>query len=758
MSTPLHGRPKYRPDDAYFNTLGNIHVQRNVYDIASTAFKHFNQLATILNSRRGCIFESAYDYPGRYSRWTIGFFNPPIALESWGLRFTLSALNSRGEVLLKAFEKSFRSCDSIDQNSIKIDKCAISASVLPQPADVRFPEEQRSKQNSVFSVIRNIMSLWSTKEDPQLGLYGSFGYDLTLQFESVRLKHVRDPNQRDLLLYLPDSILVLDGMLNQAWKLEYDFEVVVEEEKGSTISTIGLPRDGAEVPFVGETIPHRRRDHEPGEFAASVETAREEFKVGNLFEAVLSQTFYEPCISTPSELFRILRLRNPSPYMFLMNLGRQEWLVGASPEMFVRVENTDSGMRVESCPISGTIKRGSDALEDATRIREILVNSKEESELTMCTDVDRNDKSRICVEGSVKVLGRRQIEKYSALIHTVDHVEGYLREGFDALDAFLTHTWAVTVTGAPKLWAIQFVESTEKSPRCWYAGAVGMICFDGSLNTGMTLRTIRLKDGVAEIRAGATLLFDSVPDKEEKETELKAFAFRDAVLSANGPSDLEMNTSLQLPPKNMDIVRNCQKRVVIIDHQDSFVHTLANYVRQVGVEVITVRYGVTKEYLTELNPSWVFLSPGPGNPSTFNCSGTLSMLCSMRIPVFGVCLGLQSIAEHFGAKLGVLGYPMHGKPSNVKLTRSESKWRMFEGLPSEFCVARYHSLYAARSSVDAAEDLLVTAELADGMVMGLEHAKLPLAAVQFHPESILTKSANGIQIISNVLKYLHYET
>ena len=133
----------------------------------------------------------------------------------------------------------------------------------------------------------------------------------------------------------------------------------------------------------------------------------------------------------------------------------------------------------------------------------------------MCTDVDRNDKSRICVPGSVRVIGRRQIEMYSRLIHTVDHVEGRLRPEFDALDAFLAHAWAVTVTGAPKAWAMQFIEDHERSARAWYGGAVGMLGFDGNLNTGLTLRTIRIKDGVAQVRAGATLLYDSDPDAEE---------------------------------------------------------------------------------------------------------------------------------------------------------------------------------------------------------------------------------------------------
>src|SRR5207302_7091668 len=185
--------------------------------------------------------------------------------------------------------------------------------------------------------------------------------------------------------------------------------------------------------------------------------------------------------------------------------------------------------RVETCPISGTIARGHDPISDAAQILELLNSGKDEAELTMCTDVDRNDKSRICVPGSVRVIGRRQIEMYSRVIHTVDHVEGRLRPEFDALDAFLAHTWAVTVTGAPKTWAMRFLEEHERSARAWYGGAIGLVGFDGNMNTGLTLRTIRVKDGVAEVRAGATLLYDSEPDAEEEETELKASALLDAV-------------------------------------------------------------------------------------------------------------------------------------------------------------------------------------------------------------------------------------
>src|SRR5207244_13541612 len=210
----------------------------------------------------------------------------------------------------------------------------------------------------------------------------------------------------------------------------------------------------------------KESDHGPGEYAALVERARAAFMRGDLFEVVPGQLFADACADPPSVVSHRLRQANPAPYGALINLGEGEFLVSASPEMFVRVE----GRRRETCPISGTIARGRDAVEDAERIRELLNSTKDESELTMCTDVDRNDKSRIAIPGSVRVIGRRQIEMYSRLIHTVDHVEGRLRPGFDGLDAFLAHTWAVTVTGAPKAWAMQFIEAHERSPRAWYGG------------------------------------------------------------------------------------------------------------------------------------------------------------------------------------------------------------------------------------------------------------------------------------------------
>lgn len=707
-----------------YTTLGGIAVTRSAEEIDRHAV--VEELIDALDSRRGVLLSSNYDYPGRYTRWDLGFSNPPIEFVGRKREFSVRALNDRGRVLIGAIRDAVRASPVVEA----FEEGDGGFRAMLRTAAERVPEEQRSKQPSTFSLLRAVIDVFRSPDDIHLGLYGAFGYDLAFQFEPLALKLPRPADQRDLVLYLPDDLVVVDHRKERAVRYRYDFDVGRQ-------STRSLPRSGSEARYVPASGVTAGSDHSPGEYAAAVEKARAAFKRGDLFEVVLSQTFREPCPSPPSAVFRTLRERNPAPYALFLNLGHSEYLVGASPEMYVRVERD----RVETCPISGTIARGRDAVEDAERIRELLSSEKEESELTMCTDVDRNDKSRICRPGSVRVIGRRQIELYSRLIHTVDHVEGYLRPEFDALDAFLTHTWAVTVTGAPKAWAMQFVEQSEKSPRAWYGGAIGVIGFDGSLNTGLTLRTARIKDGVAEVRAGATLLYDSSPEAEERETRVKASAFLDAL---RGGRDRSAGAAAAATDAS-----GAGKRILLVDHQDSFVHTLANYLRQTGAEVVTQRAGFPERVMDDVSPDLVVLSPGPGAPKDFDVSGTLGRAIERNLPVFGVCLGLQGMVEHFGGELGVLDYPVHGKRSQIRVLGGS----LFEGLPATFRAGRYHSLYAVRKSLPA--ELRVTAETEDGVVMAIEHASRPLAAVQFHPESILTLDGNvGLELLRNVMRKL----
>jgi len=674
-----------------------------------------------LDRHRGIYLSSGYEYPGRYSRWDIASTCPPLEIISYDRRMEFRPLNQRGRAIAELFQPILAAHPHWEEFGFEGGLLAGRLKPLPE----LFPEEERSKQPSAFSILRLLVEEFRGEEGSRLGLVGAFGYDLLFQFEPIEKKLPRS-GHKDLHLFLCDDIWFMDRKKEQVERYRYDF-------KRDAVSTAGLPRDAAEVP-----PPPRREsgpivcDHTAQEYMANVEKVREGMRRGDYYEVVLRQTFSTPFSGKASELFGRVQRASPSPYEFLLQLG-EEQLVGASPEMFVRVE----GHRVETCPISGTAQRTGDPLRDADNIRELLVSTKEESELTMCTDVDRNDKSRVCDPGSVKVIGRRLIESYAGVFHTVDHVEGFLQEGFDALDAFLSHMWAVTVIGAPKKAAARTVEALEKNARGWYGGAVGMISLNGDINTGILIRTTYLRDGIASYPVGATLLYDSVPAMEERETRLKATGF--------------FRTLGAVPPKaTASVTREpvgAGARLLLVDNDDCFIHTLANYARQTGAEVVTYRAGFPPELIAQVAPNLILISPGPGRPQDFGVPDVVKTAVRLGVPVFGVCLGLQGIVEAFGGELGVLDYPMHGKPSTVRHRGTG----VFEGLPTEFQVGRYHSLFALRSAFPAC--LEVTAESTDGIIMGVRHRDLPIEAVQFHPESILTaEDDHGLRLMENAMR------
>jgi anthranilate synthase len=731
-------------------TCGGVRVYRTA-DAFDPAL--LDEMTRHVQDRPGGVLSSGMEYPGRYSRWHMAYVEPPVQVVARGRRISATALNQRGLVLLPVIGAALLRAGTPQPSA---DAARHVEVIIGEEGGV-FAEEDRSRRPTVFSAIREIMGAFKVEPggtsaegpDQHLGLYGAFGYDLAFQFEPVRLRQRRDSSSRDLVLHLPDQIYVLDRKRETATRFSYEFETPAGSTRDIARDQVGRADRGGREQHV--PVPETPAGPRPGSYARVVEQAREKFARGDLFEVVPSHTFFAPC-AAPAAFYDRLRERNPAPYEFFLNLGEDEYLVGASPEMYVRV----TGDRVETCPIAGTIARGEDPLADAEAIRTLLASPKEESELTMCTDVDRNDKSRICVPGSIKVIGRRQIELYSRLIHTVDHIEGRLRPGFDALDAFLTHMWAVTVTGAPKNWAMQFIEDHEEAPRRWYGGAVGMIGFDGNMNTGLTLRTAHITGGIAAVRTGATLLFDSDPQEEERETILKASALlatlAEAAASDRPASGQQRGHPAQpagtgRPAGRQEALPGDGLRVLLVDHQDSFVHTLAGYFREQGASVTTLRAGFDGALLDDYAPDLVVLSPGPGRPADFGCDKLLGALDERGLPAFGVCLGLQAMVEHGGGELGLLATPVHGKPGQVRVLGGS----LLAGLPAEFTAARYHSLHARPEHVCGGFE--VTAVTADGVVMAIEDTTRGRWGVQFHPESILTTAGgSGHQIIANVLK------
>jgi len=709
------------PEQDVFRTAGGLEVSRGVAHFTGGAA--LDDLIDLLDRRRGVMLSSGTTVPGRYESFDLGFADPPLVLETAGTQFEIRALNPRGEVLVAFLAETLHDpAFEITETSA----ARLAGRILRGEAPV--DEDQRTRRASAMSLVRAVVATFASSVDPLLGLYGAFAYDLVFQMEDLEMKRPRASDQRDIVLYVPDRLLAYDRATGQGVTLAYEFAFGGK-------STSGLPNATPESTYT-QTGKPGFADHAPGEYQATVETARAAFARGDLFEAVPGQLFAEPCERSPAEVFQRLCRINPSPYGGLVNLGDGEFLVSASPEMFVRSD----GRRIETCPISGTIARGADAIGDAEQIRELLNSQKDEFELNMCTDVDRNDKARICVPGTIKVLARRQIETYSKLFHTVDHVEGMLRPGFDALDAFLTHAWAVTVTGAPKKWAMQFVEDHERSPRRWYAGAFGLVGFDGSINTGLTIRTIRMKDGLAEVRVGATCLFDSDAAAEDRECQTKAAALFQALRGD--------------PPKPLSAVApdatGSGKRVLLIDHDDSFVHMLADYFRQVGASVSVTRHQHAQAMLNADGYDLLVLSPGPGRPEDFGISRTIDTALKKKLPIFGVCLGVQAIGEYFGGRLGQLTQPAHGRPSRVQVRGGT----LMQNLPNEITIGRYHSLYVEQGSMPS--ELLVTAATEDGVPMAIEHKTLPVGGVQFHPESLMSLGDDvGLRIVENAFRLGH---
>ena len=262
-------------------------------------------------------------------------------------------------------------------------------------------------------------------------------------------------------------------------------------------------------------------------FERAVERCKQYIAAGDVFQVVLSQRFSVEVQANPFDLYRILRTVNPSPYMFYLACGTAS-VIGASPEMLARVE----GRRLEVRPIAGTRRRGATEREDEELERELLSDPKERAEHIMLVDLGRNDIGRVCAYGSVKVEEMMHIERYSHVMHIVSNISGDLRDGFDAFDALYSCFPAGTLSGAPKIRAMEIIDELEPVRRGIYGGALGYIDFSGNLDSCIVIRTIVYKDGTATIQAGAGIVADSVPSAEYDETVNKAKALLTAIQEA----------------------------------------------------------------------------------------------------------------------------------------------------------------------------------------------------------------------------------
>ncbi|MCC6210994.1 MAG: chorismate-binding protein [Burkholderiales bacterium] len=351
--------------------------------------------------------------------------------------------------------------------------------------------------SEVVAVLRRFLGMFQPQA-AELGLFCAFSFDYYRFAETAPLPA---DGRRRLVAYFPERVLAV-GPAESRW-IEFAFSSGVAD---------GIGRVAA------AKVDEARDELAPGAHAARVARGVEMLRRAELQSLVLSQAFRRRATVSPARAFLSLREQNPYPAMFFCNLGGGEFLFGASPDLQVRADAT----HVESAPVCGTLRRGSDPVEDMDQALALLASDKEAAAIALCADAAANEHAAVCEPGSVHVLSHRRPYFFSTIIHAVDHLRGTRRAGLDVFDLLLAHATPATVTGLPKKSAVRAIGELEADWRGWYAGAVARLATDGSMEAYTVLRAARVAGGVAEIRTGGNILVDSDPAKEEEESQLKA--------------------------------------------------------------------------------------------------------------------------------------------------------------------------------------------------------------------------------------------
>jgi anthranilate synthase component 1 len=375
------------------------------------------------------------------------------------------------------------------------------------------------------------------------GAVGYFGYDLVRTIEPLG-----EPNPDPL--GIPDMALMLTDVIVAFDHLKHTITVIAngeladgegeEQARSAARERIAAVREAlaGALPQVGRgravAPPHFASNLEPERFEAIVARIIEYIRAGDAFQVVPSQRFSAPLPVGPFSVYRGLRAVNPSPYMYFLDFGDFQ-LAGASPEPLLRI----SGRSAETRPVAGTRPRGSTTPADEQIAAELLADEKERAEHVMLVDLARNDLGRVSRAGSVRVESFMQIERYSHVMHIVSSVRGQLREGLDAMEALRATLPVGTLSGAPKVRAMQIIDELEPVKRCSYGGAIGYLSYNGDLDTCIHIRTVLIKEGIAHIQSGGGTVADALPDRERAESEAKARAMIQAIELACAQEDWE---------------------------------------------------------------------------------------------------------------------------------------------------------------------------------------------------------------------------
>lgn len=386
---------------------------------------------------------------------------------------------------------------------------------------------------SPLVILKNLMDKYKGPEIDDLprfygGAVGYFGYDIVRYFENLPETAKDDLDVPDCYFVFPKIILAFDHVKHQ---LKVIANIPIDDEDAKVVYQYGIELIQRVVKTIQDTITNGQRkievNKEPKvtsnmtkeEFMGIVEKAKEYIKAGDIFQVVLSQRFKVPLTTHPFDVYRSLRIINPAPYLFYLQFG-ENIIIGSSPEMLVRVEDRE----VQTMPIAGTRPRGKNRQEDLRYEEELKGDAKEKAEHLMLVDLGRNDIGRVSKFGTVKLNAFMEVERYSHVMHLVSNVRGELADDKTCYDALMGCFPAGTVSGAPKIRAMEIIEELEPQRRGVYAGAIGYFGFTGNMDTCITIRTLLINKNNVYIQAGAGIVADSDPLMEYEETRNKARA------------------------------------------------------------------------------------------------------------------------------------------------------------------------------------------------------------------------------------------
>ncbi len=519
--------------------IGRIRPFYRTFNYGRDAIDFFAKQSDYGRKQGSILLESA-DIVKKYGEKSIGGSNPCLKVLGKGSRFEIIALNELGIRFLNFIKEDFRFVDNLKVSGEKI-----SGTLKVKRRFVS--EEERLRLKTHADILRKVAFKFKPTIKvfgPYAGLFGVIGYDFIDQFELL------PSNKRDLLkqpdyeMNFYDNLFIIDhknsaiNFIANALVMDNNYEKearrcseILENYQSTLSKEIPEKRKFRKGKMVLETDVGKK------EFIRIVKELKRHILAGDVFQVVPSRTVIASYCSEPLDIYRKLRMLNPSPYMFYFN-SSSGILLGSSPETFLRVEG-DGRKRVEIRPIAGTKPRGLlrgkiDPDLDSRYEAELKLDKKELAEHTMLIDLARNDVARISEPGTRHCDEPFIVEKYSHVQHLVSNVSGILKKDLDALHAYLGSMNMGTLTGAPKVEAMKLIREKEKNKRGFYGGSIGYLTPSGDFDSAIIIRSMSLKGNKAYIRAGAGIVYDSVPEKEFEETEKKAKACLRAIELANG--------------------------------------------------------------------------------------------------------------------------------------------------------------------------------------------------------------------------------